>query len=489
MTLGMTQQLTIRQRYVEGEPLARISADMGVDWKTASKYAKREDFSPKAPVVRRRPVSKLDEFTPFIDEILVKDRTVWRKQRHTAKRIWERLRDEKGAQVSVRTVERYVARRKAELGVDGGGSLELQWPAGVAQADFGDADVVRASGRVRMHYLAVSFPFSNMGYMQVFGGVTAECVCQGLKDVFTWIGGVPVRVVFDNATGIGRRRGEVVVESELFERFRTHFGFEATYCNPRSGKEKGNVERKVAFVRNELLVPIPRIANVQEWNHAEFQACEDLEWSRMHYDKGQLIGDLYTQDRQALRALPGPAFDAVSYKRVRADGWGGVTVDSVHHYSGSASLARQEVIVALRAHTVSILEARCGGVVAVHERAWGSAPTRSVDPAGQIEELARKPGGWRNSAVRCVLPANVVAALDGLDRHGLARGLRQIAGACRDAGQGPTWSALEKTVSTGSVTDFCNAAALAARIAGYGLDPDPLPGPDLAVYDRLGVGA
>lgn len=103
-----------------------------------------------------------------------------------------------------------------------------------------------------MKYLTVSFPYSNDGFTQVFGGETAECVCQGLRNIFEYIGGVPPLLIFDNATGVGKRVGSQVHETELFRRFRAHYGCRVKFCNPYAGYEKGNVERKVGYVRANL---------------------------------------------------------------------------------------------------------------------------------------------------------------------------------------------------------------------------------------------
>src|SRR5699024_12331407 len=84
-----------------------------------------------------------------------------------------------------------------------------------------------------------------------------ECVCQGLQDIFEFIGGVPPLLIFDNATGVGRRIGDAIHESELFSRFRAHYHFRVRFCNPYSGWEKGNVERKVDYNRANLFVPVP----------------------------------------------------------------------------------------------------------------------------------------------------------------------------------------------------------------------------------------
>jgi transposase len=189
--------------------------------------------------------SILDEFKPVIDEMLAGDKLTWGKQRHTAKRVWERLRDEHhyGGQYS--QVQRYVKAKRAQERIDAqaGGFNLLEWPPASVQVDFGEADFSESAGLTRLPYLTVSFPFSNQGFVQVFRGETAECVCQGLQDVFEAAGGVPTIAVFDNATGVGRRLGDVIREAEVFRLFRLHHRFEVRFCNPYSGHEKGNVWR------------------------------------------------------------------------------------------------------------------------------------------------------------------------------------------------------------------------------------------------------
>ena len=111
-----------------------------------------------------------------------------------------------------------------------------------------------------------SFPYSNNGYSQVFDGETVECICQGLQDIFEFIGGVPPLLIFDNATGVGRRIGDAIHESELFSRFRAHYHFRVRFCNPYSGWEKGNVERKVELQ--------PCLQIMQQFNQSKSQQQE-----------------------------------------------------------------------------------------------------------------------------------------------------------------------------------------------------------------------
>lgn len=487
MTLGMSRIITIKELARDGLSVAAIAETVGVSWETAKKYVDMEDFSWKPPRVGGAGRSKLDEHAGFIDEILLADKKVHRKQRHTARDIHRRLVAECGVEVSERTVNRYVARRRVELGDHQVGAVELTWPPGEAQVDFGDVDVVEGSKVVRRHMLVVSFPYSNVGFVQLFGGQTAECVVQGLKDVFTHIGGVPTRVVFDNATGIGRRRGEDVLEAELFKRFRLHYGFEATYCNPASGNEKGNVERKVFFARHRYFVPMPTVTNMTSFNEDLLVACDREEKGRTHYAKERSGGELFADDVVAMIPLPTLEFQSVRYERVRTDGWGGINIGK-HHYSGVSSHVRRDVIVQIGAHHVELTDPATTTVLTTHKRAWGDEPTRSIDIVSQLEQLTVKPRGFRSAAVRAHLPRCAVAALDELGPVARGKALSDICAGIATHGEDAMIEALETVGLQGDGGDFAAASVLAARICSIGIDTAPLPGPDLAVYDLTTVG-
>ncbi len=197
--LNMSQIDVIREMAGKGCRLMEISRATGHDPKTVRKYLEMDDFSPRPPAKRVFP-SKLDPYKATIDSWLAGDGGTWRKQWHTAQRIHDRLRQEvPGYDCSYSTVQRYVKERRRASGERA--FLELTWHPGESQADFGEADFCERGITVRRKYLTLSFPFSNDGFSQVFGGETAECVCQGLSDIFTYIGGVPPVIVFDNASG------------------------------------------------------------------------------------------------------------------------------------------------------------------------------------------------------------------------------------------------------------------------------------------------
>ena len=162
-----------------------------MDRATVAKYADMDDMTPKPPMDRRQG-SKIDPYAALVDGWLEADRRPPRKQRHTAKRVHDRLRAETEYDGEYTTTPGYVRRwREANRrGSDGYG--ELVWAPGVAQIDFGVAKARIAGELVDDHCLVVTFPHSNMRYV------------------------TPV-IVMDNATGAGRRnaRGEVTPAAVL----------------------------------------------------------------------------------------------------------------------------------------------------------------------------------------------------------------------------------------------------------------------------------
>ena len=179
-----------------------------------------------------------------------------RKQRHTAKRVHDRLRAETGYDGEYTTTLRYVRRwREANRsGSDGYG--ELVWAPGVAQIDFGVAKARIAGELVDDHCLVVTFPHSNMRYVTSLPGENAECLCHGLVEVFEHIGGVPPVIVMDNATGAGRRNArDEATPAAVLDAFLAHHRIDARFRDPYSGWEKGAVENAVGFLRRNLMVP------------------------------------------------------------------------------------------------------------------------------------------------------------------------------------------------------------------------------------------
>lgn len=476
--LKMSQVDDIRKMSDCGYRIGEIAEKVGVDRKTVRKYLEKDDFSPRPPV-KVSHSSILDPYKPRIQEWLHEDRGCWHKQQHTAKRILARLQNEEGFKGSYSTVQRYVkAIRHQERGDR---YTELIWEPGTAQVDFGEADFMVRGERKRLKYLTVSFPYSNDGYVQIFGGETSECVCQGLQDIFAYIGGVPRLLIFDNATGVGRRVGDHVHEADLFRRFRMHYGFQVRFCNPYAGHEKGNVERKVGYIRSNLFVPVPQLEDLASYNRSLLGAHAGKADER-HYKKGVRIADLFQKDKECLRPLPRKPFDVCRYEWLKADGYGKISLDGKHHYSSKPENGRKQVLVGIHATHVDILEDD-GTLLVSHERRFGPERTDSSDYATTLRTLVDKPGTWENSGLREQTTDILKEYLDHLNNHDRRRQLSTMRDLTDRYGLETAMAAMERGIR-GDRLSACDAGVLAERMATWGLDTQPDAGPSLAVYDE-----
>ena len=281
--------------------------------------------------------------------------------------------------------------------------------------------------------------------------------------VFRYIGGVPTRIVFDNATGVGRRVCGQIRTSELFAAFAEHFGFDYSFCNPRSGWEKGGVENKVGALRRSLFVPVPSFDRIGLYNERLLDECMRHS-DREHYRKGEGQLALFEEDCFALRPLPEAPFAAVSYSTRKADKYGNVTLDGCHRYSTDPAYGRCELIVGEGAFEVAIYDMD-GTLVAAHPRAYGKKPTESVDPVSQLALLCRKPGGWTDSRVRTALPDDLREWMDSQEAPERARTLRLLRDVCEESGWSPAVEAMARAVEAGGSVDRATVGILAGGIA------------------------
>lgn len=406
--ISMSQVTIIRQKYKNGMPIGEICREEKVDYKTAKKYIEQEDFSEKLPVKKQK-IKKIDDYAAEIEQMLSENQKLWRKQRLTSKRVFDLLK-EKHADFSVSydCVNRFVQKWKKERkNSSEQGFSHLIWHAGEAQADFGEADIEHFGSILRIKYFVLSFPQSNVAYMQLFSGENCECVCQGLMDIFEYIGGVPFKIVFDNATGIGRVICKVLEENEMFTRFKLHYGFESRFCNPYSGHEKGSVEKNVGFLRSNILTPVIKVTeSLENFNKNQlFGLCQKLMDKRIHYIHKVPVMTLFEADKKALFELPAKKFEARKIHTLKTDNYSNVTLEGIHKYTLPAEYRNCQVLVETWAWKVMIYD-MTGKKIEEYERIYGRKHSESINPALGIVNLSRKPGMWNNSRFRENLPAD-----------------------------------------------------------------------------------
>jgi transposase len=232
------------------------------------RYAVPPGYRRRQPV--RRP--KLEAFTGIIDQILEADREQPRKQRHTAKRIFERLRDEHGFAGGYTIVKDYVREQKL-----GGQEMfvPLEHPPGDAQVDFGQAQVWIDGVERKAHYFILDLPHSDDAYVKAYPAETSEAFCDGHNEAFRYFGGVPRRILYDNTKlavarilGDGRRK-----RTRVFSELQSHYLFEDAFGRPGKGNDKGKVEGLVGYARRNFFVPVPHFVSWDALNTDLEQRC------------------------------------------------------------------------------------------------------------------------------------------------------------------------------------------------------------------------
>lgn len=367
-----------------------------------------------------------------------------------------------------------------------GESVRLGWDPGTMQAGFGQADFDYAfgGGRARMHYLPMSFPYSNHEVCEVFADEKDVCVCQGLKDCFEHIGGVPPVIVLDNATEAGRRRRDAIVESDLFRRLRLRYGFTARFRNPSAGKEKGNAEGKVGYTRRNFFVPVPEVDDLQDYNRGLAETLDAHSEEQLHYEKGPSWAALFQVDKAHLPPLPKKPFDVVKRASRTTDGHGRITLDGRHRHLASPSLACVSLTVGVRAFTVEI-DAPDGTPLRAYRRRSGKLFTSDEDPLALLEPLSMKTRAFTQPSVCALFDEDVRDAFGSMATDELKGQVKVISRLAQAYGMGITAQAFSEALRATGKMRPADVEMRCARIRAQGTRAKAArePGTRLADYD------
>jgi transposase len=429
--MDMVNDIRLRY-YVKGEKISQIARALHVDWKTVQKYVDMKDFNepPPKPASERRFCPKLDPFKPTIDQWLVEDKQAPRKQRHTAKRVYNRLKKEVPEfNCSYRTVAAYYAVKRKEI-FSGAkeGFLPLEHRPGEAQVDFGTADFYENGRRRTGKYLEVSFPHSNKGYMQLFYGENMECLLEGLDAIFRHIGCVPDEVWFDNTKTIVTKviRGGGRETTERFERFREHYRFQAVFTNPGESQEKGNVENKVGYQRRNFLVPLPRFLSLADFNRQLLAMCEE-DADREHYRHNETIEERFKEDLKHCHPLPDIKFDLSGKGHATTNNWGKFYLNKgMHEYSVSPKHANTAVNLKLTSSLVIVMDENYREIIR-HCRLYGDTKQQSMNWLPYLRQLSLRPRALKYSGIYDMMPTVMKQFLEGCSNAETGKVLKVLA--------------------------------------------------------------
>ena len=417
------------KRLYESEDVSirEIMRRTGYHYETVRKYLDMEDFN-ESLHPSKDSTSLLNPLKPIIDQWLTEDLKAPRKQRHTAKRVFERLKAEYPDQLEVklRTVQYYVSQKKKEIfRPQQKAYLPLYHPPGEAQVDFGHFSYLNNSGdMIDALKLTMSFPHSNQAYCQIFGGENQQCLLQGMRNIFEHMGKIPYRIVFDNLStavahmGTGHNR----ILTEGFARFMAHYKFEAAFCNGAAGWEKGNVENKVGYERRNMFVPVPTILDFSQFNKNIYKSCEK-DAKRNHYVKNIPIENLFQEDLMYMIPLNKVPYEIFLIEPRRTDHYAKVSFDN-NLYSSSPKYAQENVYIKASSDNVWILN-QSYEVIIEHKRLYGKG-LESMKWLPYIDLISKRPGALKYTAFYNDLPDNWQKFLEKQDTEGKRKGLTSL---------------------------------------------------------------
>lgn len=462
--------------------------------------------SPMPPERKRseRPAPSLDRWKPTIDGWLAADRLAPRKQRHTARRVWQRLSEEHDAQLGESTVRRYVAevRRRQEVPL-----VEVMVPqhhplGEEAEVDFGTASVYLAGVLVEVSMFIMRLSASGRGFPRAYLNECQEVFLDGHVRAFEHYGGVPHRIRYDNLKAAVERvlKGRDRVESDRFTALRSHYGYDSFFCQPgvKGSHEKGGVEGEVGRFRRRHLVPVPRVDSMADLNDL-LMAGAAKDDQRFIAQRRITVAEHFALEADTLRPLPADGFDVSVVASHRVDRKSRVSVRGCL-YSVPAAHVGKRLDVRVGAETIEALNG--AAVVARHARGLKGDEVLALDH--YLEVLAIKTGAFPGATALARARAGGMfgptherfwaeARRRLGDRDG-TRALIEVLLLHRTIPTEALIAGIERALTAGSI-DAAVIAIEARRVAepavatvvpiGEGLSRFDRPAPSIAAYDDL----
>jgi transposase len=375
-----------RMVLVEGKSQRAVSRETGYSRNTVAKMLV-DSQPPRYQLDKERVSPVLGPFKAIVDAWVGEDEKKVKKKRRTAKRMYDILHDEYGYRGAESTLRRYVgqARKKARHKV----YVPLAYePGEVAQVDFGEADVVVAGEAVTAQMFLMWLGYSSSTFLKVYPGQTQEVFFDGHASSFAFFGGVPRQIWYDNLKIAVAKvlEGRNRQEQEAFISFRSHYLFEAHFCNTAAGWEKGGVEGRVGYCRRNWLLPRREFPSWEALNEYLAEQCQS-EWLRQLRGRNETIGQRLAYEQEAFLPLPPMSYPCCKTVPVRANHLSLVSFGT-NRYSVPVDHAHEKLL--LRAYVDRVEISNGCQLVASHARCWGREQD-VLNPLHYLPLLARRP--------------------------------------------------------------------------------------------------
>lgn len=481
---------------VYGKNISELSRMTGHSRNTIKKAIRGEPWGYRERQHQSFPV--LGPYLKIIDGWLRQDKEQPKKQRHTARRVYNRLVDEHSYEGGESTIRRYVRMAKVDLGVEAPQAFVPCDPeAGYeAEVDWGTAVATINGERVRLKFFCMRSKYSGKHFIRLYPCERQQAFFDAHIHAFHFFNGVFPVLIYDNLTTAVQKvlRGKNRIEHESYTKFKIYYSFESRFCNPGSGNEKGGVEGLVGFARRNYMVPVPEASSVAELNERILKQCVVYGNHKMD-GRERKVDELYEEEKKHLLSLPEDVFSNVQTYDGRADKYSTVIVDK-NRYSVPTRYVGFKVKVLLGVDQVEIFYG--GKKLAMHDRLYGNNKW-SLNPDHYLELIQQRPMSFNSARPIRQWRETWPESLDNLLRRfcssqGETKGIKDFISVLMLYREHPA-KEIESAVELALENNISSSEGV-SHILTYANDSrsdivplanwSSLPSPDLRIYGQLG---
>lgn len=393
LTVDQYEYVRIAHR-VYGKTIRTIAKETGHSRNTIRKVLENEHigYSPR----QNQPYPSLGPYLTTIDKWLINDKDNPKKQRHTGTRIYNRLRNEKDYQGSISTVLRYVKIARQGIGV---GSkqvfIPLDPPVGLeAEVDWGRCIAILDGDKVKLKFFCMRSKFSGKHFVRCYACERQQALFDAHIHAFLYFGGIFPVLIYDNLTTAVKKVliGTNRILQEDYNKFKAYHNFDARFCTPGKGHEKGGVEGLVGYARRNYMVPVPQAKNLEDLNRMLLQECQTYGAHRIS-GKENTVNELYEQEKHHLLCLPAIEFSNLQTANGKSDKYSTVILDK-NRYSVPTEYAYLKIRAVLKVDRVDLYYGN--KKIAEHPRLY-DVNKWSLDPFHYLELIGQRPRSFTSA--------------------------------------------------------------------------------------------
>lgn len=380
----------IRTLYNEGESIRSIAKRLGVSRQTVKKYCEGNTHPDVRKTYTRESDVITNEVRDFIKACLEEDKLMQLpKQKHTAKRIYDRLVNEKHFTGGESTIRNAVKALRIEVSVPPQADMPLEYePGDAAQIDWGEATVYIDGKKCKVQFFCGRLCYSCDIFVQAFYSQNLESFLEGQQLMFDFFRGIPKRLIFDNAkVAVKEGFGLHAKATDGYKSFAAHYAFKTDFCNIASGNEKGLVENLVGYARRNFMVPVPRVASLEELNKKLMQDCLNYRNNHKIESHSLNVKEAYDEEWYSLSQIPAYRFDTSRTATPCVGDYSTVRFDK-NNYSVPVRYLRKTIIAKGYANKVCFFYDN--EIIATYDRIYGSGKTE-YRLEHYLDLLERKP--------------------------------------------------------------------------------------------------